>query len=406
MNRHAGRWAAFALLPASLGLALLALLAPMPTQPAARALDVPGHPATVFARSEQTATAAPTATVAIAVQLDTGRNLVRLVDFAQPISGLQALVQSGLDATIADAGFGPAICAIEGVGCPADDCFCNPDLFWNYSYWDGGAWQSYPVGAAESIIAAPGAIEGWRWGAFEDAQTAPAPAIAAATALHWLRSQQDPATGGFGGGAGSAVEVLLALGANEETPGAWRAGTEAPSLRDFLRTRATRYSRENVAAAGKLAVANAAASGCRTVRSRTPAAFLDADVDLLRARQRLQRLGHPGRSGAQRDRARHCRGDADRQAAAGRRLGVAGRLRQRHEHHRPRRPGPRRRRPAGGVRRGDQRPGFPQVRPDGGRRHRLRSGQARAWRGCQLDGLCDPGHSGRQARIRAAPSGR
>lgn len=275
MSRRAGRWAAFVLLPVSLGVALIALMAPSPAQPAASALDIPAQPAAVVAHGEHTATAT---TAAVVVQLDAGRHLVRLVDFAQPISGLQALVQSGLDATVADAGFGPAICAIAGVGCPADDCFCDPDLFWNYSFWDGSAWQSYSVGAAESIISTPGAIEGWRWGAFEEAQASPDAAIAAASALEWLGSQQDPATGGFGGGAGSAVEVLLALGANDETAASWRTAAESPSLRDFLRTRATRYSRENVAAAGKLAVANAAASGCRTVRSQTPRAYLTADT--------------------------------------------------------------------------------------------------------------------------------
>ena len=48
---------------------------------------------------------------------------------------------TGLDEVTASFSWGSAVCSIEGVGCPATDCFCDPNKFWSYNYWDGSAWQ-------------------------------------------------------------------------------------------------------------------------------------------------------------------------------------------------------------------------------------------------------------------------
>jgi hypothetical protein len=96
---------------------------------------------------------------------------------------------------------------------------------------------------------------------------------AAAQALAWLRGQQEPATGGYGDGLGGAVEVMMALGANGERMAAWQPLTGTRTLADFVRLRATRYSRQGAAEAGKLAVAAVAAGGCRTTRSLQPSAY-------------------------------------------------------------------------------------------------------------------------------------
>ena len=201
------------------------------------------------------------------------RSAVRWVDFTEPISGLAALEQSGLDITVADTSFGPAVCAIEGVGCPADNCFCDANRYWAYSYADGADWQSYPVGASQSVISTTGAIEGWFWGGAEDRPAPAAQAMAAASALEWLRSQQDPAAGGFGDSVGGAVEVMMALGANDESMASWLPPAGKRTLADFVRGRATRFSRQGVGEASKLAVATVAAGGCRTQRSLQPSAY-------------------------------------------------------------------------------------------------------------------------------------
>jgi hypothetical protein len=209
----------------------------------------------------------------IVVQADGTGSLVRPITFTGSISGIQALLNTGLSVTVADTSFGPAVCAIAGTGCPADDCFCDPSRFWSYSSWDGTQWQPYQVGASQSVVSMTGAVEGWRWGEGDNPTLAAPQAVAAANALAWLHSQQDAPTGGYGDGLGGAVEVMLALGANDEEIGSWRPVTGTRTLADFVRLRATRYSRQGVAEAGKLAVAAIASGGCRTVRSLQPAAF-------------------------------------------------------------------------------------------------------------------------------------
>jgi prenyltransferase beta subunit len=235
-----------------------------------------GQAGTITSTVETTAaqTGAQRAVTAhVVVQLAPSDVSVRAITFTEPISGLAALLRSGLDVTVAETSFGPAVCAVEGVGCPADDCFCDPSRFWSYAAWDGASWQAYQVGASQSTITATGAVEGWRWGEGEGPATAAPQAVAAVRALDWLRGQQDAQTGGYGDGLGGAIEVMLALGANRERMADWQPAGGSRSLSDFVRLRATRYSRQAVAEAGKLAVASVAAGGCRTVRSLQPAAY-------------------------------------------------------------------------------------------------------------------------------------
>ena len=71
---------------------------------------------------------------------------------------------------------------IEEMGCPASDCFCGGSNYWGYSYWDGNAWQGYPVGAGSSTLN-DGAVEGWRWGAWGSAMWPAKPVTAALSAM-------------------------------------------------------------------------------------------------------------------------------------------------------------------------------------------------------------------------------
>ena len=112
--------------------------------------------------------------VDVVVDLGNGNVLTRRVTFTEPtLNGLQVLQRSGLNLEIVTYSFGAAVCSIEGVGCPATNCFCNPDKFWGYLYWDGG-WQGYPTGPSGSTVA-NGGIEGWAWGAFGDTPPAITP---------------------------------------------------------------------------------------------------------------------------------------------------------------------------------------------------------------------------------------
>lgn len=197
----------------------------------------------------------------VIVQFDAAAQAVRPFTFTSDISGLDVLGLSGLDVVTTSTSFGTAVCSIEGVGCPAEDCFCNPNNFWAYNYWDGSAWQSYPVGADSSVISQTGAVEGWRWGAFGDAQAPAQPALAAADALDWLAAQQVITDGSYGG-AGATVETLLAVGANGLPAEQWRHTSSTPSLAAAAWAAIPAYARNGAGAAGKSAVALAGAELC------------------------------------------------------------------------------------------------------------------------------------------------
>ena len=213
-------------------------------------------------------------TATVIVQTDGSRTNVRTLTFSEPISGVTALLAAGYDAAVADTGFGPAVCAIEGTGCPAENCFCNETLFWNYNYFDGEAWQGYATGASQSVIETSGAVEGWLWGEFGSPQLAGEQALAAQAGLAWLATQQDGTTGGYGD-MGSAVEVMFALAANGQRAADLVAAGQTRSLADFTRFRSAKFSRSSAAGAGKLAVALSGAEACTSFLAKSPADYLD-----------------------------------------------------------------------------------------------------------------------------------
>jgi hypothetical protein len=225
---------------------------------------------TFMAPAPEPVTAQESKQANIIVQLDDQALLAREINFSSPISGLKALALSGLDVVTTATNFGPAVCSIEGVGCPATNCFCDANRFWAYSYWDGSEWQSYPVGAGSSVISETGAIEGWRWGEFGAPQTPATVTVAAVNALTWLQSRQTITDGGYGS-VGAAVETMLAIGANHEFAAAWRRNTTGASLADYVAVNGALYTRSS-AGAGKLAVALAATNACLPAGALTPQA--------------------------------------------------------------------------------------------------------------------------------------
>lgn len=207
----------------------------------------------------------------VIVQFDDHAHVVRTIAFTQPISGLAALEWSGLQVVTTTTSFGPAVCSIEGVGCPAENCFCDPNRFWAYSYWDGRAWQSYAVGANASVISQTGAVEGWRWGEFGAPQVAATQTLAAAEALTWLQARQSITNGGYSS-VGAAVETMLAVSANGLAAAHWRRTTTSPSVQDYVAVNGAAFTR-GAAAAGKLALAVAAADACLPAGALTPQGY-------------------------------------------------------------------------------------------------------------------------------------
>jgi hypothetical protein len=98
-----------------------------------------------------------------------GSTITRCIEFSgAEISGYDVLQRSGLEIVAShDPGMGAALCAIDGEGCGAEDCFCQCQgstcIYWSYWHLDGGDWVYSAVGAS-AYKAHNGDVEGLRWG--------------------------------------------------------------------------------------------------------------------------------------------------------------------------------------------------------------------------------------------------
>ncbi len=105
---------------------------------------------------------------ALVIRYGDGQVATHCVTFTEPqITGYDVLVRAGLDVTIDAGGMGAAVCAIQGTGCPATNCFCQCQgaecQYWSYWHQVDGIWQ-YSPGGASIYPVTHGAIEGWSWG--------------------------------------------------------------------------------------------------------------------------------------------------------------------------------------------------------------------------------------------------
>ncbi len=98
-----------------------------------------------------------------------GRTVTRCVSFSEPqISGASLLQRSGLAFTSATGPTGVTVCALNGEGCPASDCWCEcrglPCAYWTYfQRTPDGAWSYGNIGAALRQLS-DGDVDAWVWG--------------------------------------------------------------------------------------------------------------------------------------------------------------------------------------------------------------------------------------------------
>ena len=261
----------YPLLPILIAVALLTLfLFAVQTQ----AQEMTGHENPSLTHGEGSITAH------VAVQLEHGDNLVRKISFDGEISGLDALLMTGLDVEAEDFGWGIAVCSINGVGCPVGDCWCGGDYFWNYVQWEVDSWVDPGKGASDTIISTTGKVEGWRWGKWDEGELPPATnLVSASEALNWLALQQNAVTGGYGstveGSMSSSVESLLAIGANDHKAYEWSRFPESTPLLQYVWSRSSFYAKK-VAESGKLAAGLVASDGlCYPPITPDPMDFYD-----------------------------------------------------------------------------------------------------------------------------------
>ena len=86
--------------------------------------------------------------------------------YEDSITGMDVLEQAGRQLV---GGFGGGtVCAIDGVGCPGHDCWCECQgssdcTYWIYWHLKDGNWEYAGVGAAGYQVY-NGDVEGWIWG--------------------------------------------------------------------------------------------------------------------------------------------------------------------------------------------------------------------------------------------------
>jgi len=105
-----------------------------------------------------------TFTVAQLVEFPTGELMPFCRDIETPTDNITALRATELDLTIKDWGFGFTVCAIEGLGCPEEDCFCECPLpeckQWTFFRWNAAnrAWET-----SEDTTIEAGDVVAWLW---------------------------------------------------------------------------------------------------------------------------------------------------------------------------------------------------------------------------------------------------
>ena len=123
--------------------------------------------------SQQEIVAAPLESrAALVVTMPDRSSLQRCVTFnGTTITGFELLQASGLQLeTTFDPAMGPAVCQVEGQGCPSNDCFCSMPDYWSYWHIYNGEW-GYAAAGAGTYPVEDGALEGWSWGDSPPIQT-------------------------------------------------------------------------------------------------------------------------------------------------------------------------------------------------------------------------------------------
>lgn len=200
-------------------------------------------------------------TAYVVVRFGDHDTIVRPITFTTPISAYRALELSGLDFSTADSGWGMFLCSIEEVGDSSEACN-NGDRYWATYLWDDGTWAMRMVGIADAMITHTGHVEGFSWSdpGWNAVEPPPASALVAAQrGLEWLlpRRQSD----GSYGAPGNTAEVLMALGANRQSP----APLTRANMLGMGRTLAA-----TAGGAGKLALALTAQEMCWPVTAMQP----------------------------------------------------------------------------------------------------------------------------------------
>jgi hypothetical protein len=110
----------------------------------------------------------PTKQIGLVVGLPNGQEYLEIVTVPMTATTFDVLKAAKIALISQNTSFGPAVCSINGTGCPATNCFCDPAHFWAY-YHLNAANRTWVV-ALESVgayVPPGGAVEGLAWSGFD-----------------------------------------------------------------------------------------------------------------------------------------------------------------------------------------------------------------------------------------------
>lgn len=104
--------------------------------------------------------------VGLVVQFDDGSVHTEVVTVPADATVADVLQNASVSVTISETSWGPALCAINNTGCPSDNCFCNPDMFWAFYVQENGQWKAASVGIG-GYTPADREVVGFAWSGFD-----------------------------------------------------------------------------------------------------------------------------------------------------------------------------------------------------------------------------------------------
>lgn len=154
--------------------------------------------------------------IGLVITFPNGTEHVEVVTVPAAATMIDALNAAKIDLASADTDFGPAVCGINKVGCPADNCFCDAEHFWAYYHLDPASnkWQASTQGVG-AYVPANSAVEGLTWSGM-DASFMPTdqPKVYTFQELSGSAPQGLPKTGGT-----DLLPLVLAAGLSLMTAG-------------------------------------------------------------------------------------------------------------------------------------------------------------------------------------------
>lgn len=104
--------------------------------------------------------------VGLVVAFPDGSKHIEVVTAPASATTFEVLSAAGITLGSQSTAFGPALCSIDGFGCPATDCFCDMEHYWAYYHLEAGRWVTAAEGVG-SYVPADGAVEGLAWSGFD-----------------------------------------------------------------------------------------------------------------------------------------------------------------------------------------------------------------------------------------------